>query len=72
MGKSSLSKTTPPNLRKLASLVEDVRHYAIASRSANTVAAYKRDFEAFDDWCRSEGLDSLPCSPETLGLYWRN
>jgi len=69
MSKSSLSKTTPPNLRKLASLVEDVRHYALASRSINTVNAYKRDFEAFDDWCRREGLDSLPCSPETLGLY---
>src|ERR1700690_3576747 len=37
--------------------------------SANTVRAYRADFNAFEAWCKQEKRSSLPASPDTLAAY---
>lgn len=37
--------------------------------SANTRRAYAADWKHFAAWCRRQGLEVLPPSPQTVGLY---
>lgn len=53
----------------LQRLVESARDYARAAASENTLKAYARDWAAFARWCRMRGADSLPASPQLIGLY---
>ena len=69
MTKSALVKTSGRELRRLERLAEDVRDFAVSSRSENTRRAYQRDFTAFDAWCVAHGLPSLPADPKTVALY---
>jgi integrase len=57
---------TPPGLDRLA---DRARGYAEAASSANTRRAYAADWRHFSAWCRRQGLDVLPPSPPTVGLY---
>jgi site-specific recombinase XerC len=50
-------------------LVETARDYARAAVSESTLTAYAKDWAAFARWCRMRGADTLPPSPELIGLY---
>jgi site-specific recombinase XerD len=48
---------------------EKVRAYVRASRAENTRRAYAADWRNFTGWASSAGLEALPATPETVGLY---
>ena len=50
-------------------LVNTAREYARAAASENTLKAYAKDWAHFARWCRMKGAESLPPSPEMIGLY---
>ena len=50
-------------------LVETARDYARQAASENTLKAYAKDWAHFTRWCRMRGADSLPSSPQLIGLY---
>jgi integrase len=39
------------------------------SKTVSTRSVYARAFAAFETWCQSVGVASIPTSPETLALY---
>jgi integrase len=43
-----------------------------ASKAETTIRAYRADLRAFEDWCRSRGLQSCPTTPDTVAghLGW--
>lgn len=45
------------------------RGYVDAASSANTRRAYASDWKHFSAWCRRRGLEVLPPSAQTVGLY---
>jgi integrase len=56
----------PAHLERLA---DRARSYVDAASSANTRRAYASDWKHFSAWCRRQGLEVLPPSPQTVGLY---
>ncbi|MEY9404494.1 hypothetical protein ABIF79_010933 [Bradyrhizobium japonicum] len=60
------SPTLPAHLERLA---DRARDYVEAASSANTRRAYTSDWKHFSGWCRRQGLEVLPPSPQTVGLY---
>jgi len=56
----------PAHLERLAGRARD---YVEASSSANTRRAYASDWGHFSSWCRRQGLEPLPPSPQVVGLY---
>lgn len=56
----------PAHLERLA---DRARDYAEAASSANTRRAYTSDWKHFASWCRRQGLEVVPPSAETVGLY---
>lgn len=50
-------------------LVDTARDYAKAATAQNTNKAYAADWKHFARWCRLNGTDPLPPSPEMIGLY---
>ncbi|MDQ0512978.1 site-specific integrase [Ancylobacter amanitiformis] len=53
----------------LERLVDRARDYVDAASSANTRRAYASDWAHFSGWCRRQGLELLPPSPQLVGLY---
>ncbi|OYX66433.1 MAG: integrase [Rhizobiales bacterium 32-66-11] len=53
----------------LTRLTERARDYIDAASSANTRRAYASDWKHFSSWCRRQGLELLPPSPQVVGLY---
>jgi hypothetical protein len=53
-------------LIELARQAEDLARAALAPA---TRRAYQASWDAFDTWCRAQGLESLPAPPEALCLY---
>lgn len=53
----------------LRATVEHARNYAVASRAASTVRAYRVAWDAWAAWCRLQGLDELPAAGESVALY---
>ena len=53
----------------LAGLAGRARDYVQAASSANTRRAYAADWKHFSGWCRRQGIELLPPSPEVVGLY---
>jgi len=45
------------------------KDYLRASKSANTLKAYRSDWEHFTAWCRDQRIDPMPSSPETVAMY---
>ncbi|MBL6454524.1 site-specific integrase [Belnapia sp. T6] len=43
--------------------------YARASRATATRRAYRSDWVHFEAWCRTDGLASLPATPQIVGAY---
>jgi len=60
------SPALPAHLEQLAGRA---RHYVEAASSANTRKAYASDWRHFSGWCRRQGLEVFPPSPEVVGLY---
>lgn len=54
---------------QLDRLADTARDYARAAASENTLTAYARDWAHFARWCRMQGADPLPPSPQLVGLY---
>jgi len=50
-------------------LVQKAIDYEKASLSPNTLRSYKSMWKKFDEWCKSFGIVSFPCSSETIALY---
>lgn len=50
-------------------LVDTARDYARASTAKNTNRAYTTDWKHFVQWCRLQGADPLPPSPQMISLY---
>jgi len=53
----------------LDSLVDTAKDYARHATAENTNAAYKADWAHFSSWCRRQGAEPIPPSPELIGLY---
>jgi integrase len=53
----------------LAAAVGRANEYAQAATAANTRRAYRAAWAHFAAWCGDRGLESLPASPTTVGLY---
>jgi hypothetical protein len=45
------------------------RAYKQAARSPATKRAYGSDFRLFEAWCARAGLEALPATISTIGLY---
>ncbi|CAH1696087.1 Integrase/recombinase clustered with segregation and condensation protein B [Hyphomicrobiales bacterium] len=60
------SSALPAHLERLT---ERARDYVKAARSANTRRAYAADWKHFSAWCRRQGLELFPPSPQAVGLY---
>lgn len=60
------SPTLPAHLERLT---ERARDYVDAASSANTRRAYGSDWKHFSAWCRRQGLEVSPPSPQVVGLY---
>lgn len=60
------SPALPAHLERLA---DRARDYVAAASSANTRRAYAADWKHFSAWCRRQGLDVLPPSAQTVGVY---
>ncbi|MFG1404213.1 site-specific integrase [Xanthobacter sediminis] len=60
------SPALPAHLERLT---ERARDYIDAASSANTRRAYASDWKHFSRWCRRQGLELLPPSPQVVGLY---
>ena len=56
-------------LATLDRLAEQARLFIEAAKAENTRRAYRSDWRHFEAWCRSQGLVSLPATPETVTLY---
>ncbi len=50
-------------------LIDASRGFAAQSKASSTQRAYRGDWKAFDTWCRTSGLLSLPAEPATVVLY---
>lgn len=65
-----ISQTTTTSLSTEHDQLSDTAlAYAIASRSARTVAAYRSDFDHFSAWTELHGLASLPAEATTVAEY---
>jgi integrase len=60
------SPALPAHLERLT---ERARDYVDAASSANTRRAYGADWKHFSGWCRRQGLELFPPSPQVVGLY---
>ena len=54
-------------------IYNDVKKYAMSSRSENTIEGYKKDFKQFHNFCVRKNMNSLPATPDTVIAYitWR-
>ena len=52
-----------------ADVASQARGYIAASRSENTLRAYRADWEHFVGWCKEQDHLWLPADPETVALY---
>jgi site-specific recombinase XerD len=48
---------------------ERARDYRANAKAANTVAAYRSDWNDFTTWCCARNFESLPAEPATVALY---
>ncbi|MBZ9655034.1 site-specific integrase [Phyllobacterium lublinensis] len=55
--------------RAIALIDEDVLSLAKASRSENTLKAYKHAMQAFILWCQDKSVTALPAEPGTVAAY---
>lgn len=68
-GELTPERGTTSALAAWQDLEEALRDYARASKSANTLRAYRADLADFTLWCAEHHLERLPATPETVALY---
>jgi len=62
--------TAPADSLTLRRPLEDAaRAYVRASKSANTLRAYRSDLHDFEAWCTDQAVAPLPATPQTVSLY---
>lgn len=72
MTRTATSLATVPSValsKELGELAEAALGYLAAGKAPSTRRAYARDAAAFASWCESKGLEAMPASPATVGLY---
>ena len=52
-----------------ATPIERAKAFAASAKAPNTHIAYESDFKDFEAWCFSQGVQSLPATPSTVGIY---
>lgn len=69
------SVAAPENEQALASssrLLDEIavaRGYRAKAKAANTLRAYRSDWNQFEAWCDERGLEPLPARPEAVATY---
>ena len=63
------SRPTNTEIGPLAQIANRASEFIEQSKAANTIRAYKSDWNHFQVWCTVHGQSSLPASPETVALY---
>ncbi len=48
---------------------DKLRFYLRNAKAPNTVRTYLSNWKQFEDWCREQGLRSMPADPSTLALF---
>jgi site-specific recombinase XerD len=48
---------------------ENLRAFAENEKAPSTRECYRRDFIAFERWCVTKGLCSMPASPEAVARF---
>jgi site-specific recombinase XerD len=67
---STLPEPTPTtDLAEIVELEEETNAYVRASRSENTLRAYRADWRQFTAWCDQRALAALPAEASTVALY---
>jgi integrase len=61
--------TTPALSPERAELGRQALEQEASSKAPLTIAAYRKDWRAFEGWCTAWGLTPLPASVETLRLF---
>jgi site-specific recombinase XerD len=67
---TDLISTDPAQVAaQIQATAERARDYRAKAKAANTLAAYRSDWNDFTVWCTSRKLESLPAEPATVALY---
>jgi integrase len=56
-------------LEALAPTIARAKEAAVNVRAPQTLASYKREWVAFERWCRAHTIQPLPVTPSALALY---
>ena len=56
-------------LTGLRQLADQARQFIEGAKAENTRRAYRSDWRHFETWCRLQGLESMPATPDTVTLY---
>jgi integrase len=64
----ALAKSTAGELT-IGPLVETAKNYIQQAKSESTRRSYRRDWQAFEAWCRKHSVQSLPVQPQALAMY---
>lgn len=56
-------------LAELQEVGDRLRDYLAGSMAANTIRAYRMDWQHFVAWCAARGFATLPAQPEVVALY---
>jgi len=54
---------------QIQATADRARDYRAKAKAANTVAAYRSDWNDFTTWCRTRDFEALPAEPATIALY---
>jgi site-specific recombinase XerD len=54
---------------EMAATADRAKDYRAKAKAANTLAAYRSDWNNFTAWCTNGTLESLPATPATVALY---
>lgn len=57
---------TPDQRKKLS---QRIQHYIEQAQAVNTRRGYQSDWRHYSTWCKAQGVERLPSSPETVAYY---
>jgi len=67
--RTALITAETASLLPLGDIAERAQDYLRHAKAANTVRAYRSDWQHFLDWCERRGLEPLPSQPQAVALY---
>jgi site-specific recombinase XerD len=56
-------------LARLETMADQAQDFARRAKAANTLKAYRNDWDDFLSWCGLHRLEPLPATPQTIALY---